>query len=456
MPTPTSRLEECRKAKDQGTALLAKGKVEPALKEFRKALQAAPDDAAARKKVAEILVRLGRKQEAITEYQHLAGKYAADGLLVQAIAINKAILQLDPAQRAVQETLAGLYARKGEGGEKSWIQKIPPSMSAALNTRHVQGRAPAAVEVPEAPEPMTIERSAADSMGVEIEIDVTSLPATPFFSDLPRDVFVALLEEVEIRTFSAGQVLVREGEPGDSMFVVSHGEVDVVRHLGAPEQKVVLSMPANSFFGEIALVTRAARLASVVAKADCELLEVNREMLEKLFARFPGFSDTVQRFCKERLLANLLRSSEVFRLLPESAHRVLADRFQLHQAAAGETLLVEGEPGIGLFVLLRGRCEVAGKKAEGGFIRYPDLAEGAVFGETSLLHGTKVTASVRTAVPSLLLGLDRDAFAKHVLSEPKVAQALRELSEERLERTRKLGGAAAAEAAIEPAPAMLV
>ncbi|HEY3446391.1 MAG TPA: cyclic nucleotide-binding domain-containing protein [Myxococcales bacterium] len=441
---PAQRLEECRKAKDQGSALLAKGKVEAALKEFQRALQAAPEDAAARKKVAEVLARLGRKPEAVAQYQHLAGKYAADGLLVQAIAIYKAILQLDPAHRAVQETLAGLYARKGEG-EKSLIQRLPASMSAALR---YPGAGPGAIDLPEASEPMTIERSAADAF----EINTAHLPATPLFSELPHDVFLALLAEVQVRAYAAGQVLVREGEPGDSMFVVGHGEVDVVRHLGTPEQKVVLTMPDNTFFGEIALVTRAARLASVVAKTDCELLEVNRETLEKLFTRFPGFSEIVQHFCKERLLENLLRSSDVFRLLSDASRHALADKFRLHQSAAGEVLLVEGQPGRGLYVLLRGRCEVAGRKAEGGFVRYPDLTEGAVFGETSLLHGTQVTASVRTAAPSLLLGIDREGFAAHILPEPKVAQALRELSAERLERTRKLGGASA----LEPSPAMLV
>ncbi|MGC4121773.1 MAG: cyclic nucleotide-binding domain-containing protein [Myxococcales bacterium] len=445
MTVPAQRVEECRKAKDQGSALLAKGKVDGALKEFQRALQLAPDDVAARKKVAEILARLGRNQEAIAQYQHLAGKYAADGLLVQAIAVNKAILQLDPGHRQVQETLAGLYARKDEG-DKSWVQKIPASMTAALDVRHVRGPRPAVIDLPEAEESMKIERSAIDTQEVDIEIDTARLPATPLFSELPRDVFMALLSEVQIRAFAPGQVLVREGDPGDAMYVVAHGEVDVVRHLGTPEQKAVLSMREGTFFGEIALVTRAARLASVVARTECELLEVNKAVLEKIVGRFPDFTRTVQHFCKERLLANLLRSSDVFRLLSDGSRHALADRFRLHQAAAGEVLLVEGEPGRGLFVILRGRCEVAGRKAGGGFVRYPDLAEGAVFGETSLLSGGSVTASVRTVVPSLLLGLDRQTFADHILPEPKVVQALRELSLERLERTRQLGGAAALEA----------
>lgn len=447
--TTSQRLEECRKAKDEGTALLAKGKVEAALKEFQRAVQAVPDDIAARKKVAETLARLGRKKEAIDQYQHLAGRYAADGQLVQAIAIDKAILQLDPTHKAVQEALAGLYARKGEGDEKSLVQKLPASMSAALDFRNVRrGPTPKVIDLPEVDGEMKIERTVSDTLEceavdeVDVEIDTAKLPPTPLFSELPREVFMALLSEVKVYAFGPGQVLIKEGDPGDAMFVVSQGEVDVVRGLGTPEQKVVLSMKEGAFFGEIALVTKAARLASVVSRTDCEILRVDRATLEGLFGRFPGLSEVVQHFCKERLLENLLRSSEIFRLLSEGSRHALADKFKLHSSPAGEVLLVEGQPGRGLYVILRGRCEVAGRKDEGGFIRYPDLGEGDVFGETSLLRDIPVTASVRAAGPSLLLGLDRESFSQHIMTEPKVAQALRELSAERMERTRKSGGEA--------------
>ena len=99
-------VDKAREAKDKGAHLLEKGKTEAALKEFQRAVELVPDDVAARKKVAELLSKLGKKDQAVVQYQHLAGRYAADGQLAQAIAVSKLILQLDPKHTQTQETLA--------------------------------------------------------------------------------------------------------------------------------------------------------------------------------------------------------------------------------------------------------------------------------------------------------------------------------------------------------------
>ncbi|HEY3446876.1 MAG TPA: cyclic nucleotide-binding domain-containing protein [Myxococcales bacterium] len=432
----TTAIERSREAKEKGAQLFAKGKLDASLKEFRKAVEIFPDDVAARKKVAEVLSKLGQKSEAIAEYQHLAGFYAADGQLAQAIAISKLILQLDPKHTQTQDTIARLYARKS-GGATSWLEKIPSSMAGALNTRHVKPAGKTTLERAPAPAAKSPQFAELD-VDVDVEIDTATLPKPPLFSELPREVFLSLLGELEISTFPAGQAIVNEGETGKSMFVLAQGKVKVVRELGTRQEKTVATMDEGAFFGEIALLSDAPRLASVVAQDECVVLEIKREMLGDLVMKHEVLEAVLQHFYRERLLENLLRSSPIFASFDEATRHALVDKFALRRAPKGELLVAEGNPGSTLFVLLRGCCDVFHVDANGQEHVYPPLSEGAVFGEISLMQEGTTSASVRAADDCLLLVLDPETFQKQVLANPAARKALDDMRAARLKRTADL------------------
>jgi cAMP-dependent protein kinase regulator len=98
-------------------------------------------------------------------------------------------------------------------------------------------------------------------------------------------------------------------------------------------------------------------------------------------------------------------------------------------------LLQQGQRSHALHLLLRGRCSVVHQDPEGGERPYPDMTEGAVFGEISLLLDLRVTATVRAATSCLLLVLDQEAVQQLVLPYPEVRRTLTQLSRERLDRT---------------------
>src|SRR5258708_30882776 len=110
---------ESREHKDRGTALLAKGKLAAALEEFKKAVALDPQDLAARRKVAEVFARMGRVEDAIAAYQGLAGRYAVGVRVLEAIAVAKVILQLDPHHKQTQQALAHVAARRAQEAERS-------------------------------------------------------------------------------------------------------------------------------------------------------------------------------------------------------------------------------------------------------------------------------------------------------------------------------------------------
>ena len=126
--------EKIRKLKEDAARLIAKGKVAEACECYEKIVKSDLRDLTARQKLAEIYARLGKKEEAVHSYQSVAGSYAADGLLLKAIAVCKIILQIDPTHTETQHILAELSTKRrgGDAPAGENVVEMPKSMSSAL------------------------------------------------------------------------------------------------------------------------------------------------------------------------------------------------------------------------------------------------------------------------------------------------------------------------------------
>jgi cAMP-dependent protein kinase regulator len=393
--------ETLRELKDNAAQAFASGRLEEALAGYRRVVETAPEDLSSRQKVAELLQRLGRTREALETYETVATAWARQGWLLRAIAMCKVILQLEPGHGRTQQMLAQLYAKH--------LAPAPQVVS---------------TQAPVVSEPAVARAG--------------ELPRIPLFSQLGREAFVAMLEGLELRTFQPGESIVTEGEAGHSMFAVVEGRVEVVRQLEGSKRRAVAAMGEGDFFGEMALLSEGPRLASVVAAERTVVLELTRARVEQLVQRHPSVGEVLQAFHQERLLANVLRSNPLLSALAPAQREALARAFQLVSVQAGQTLLVQGQQGEALHLLLRGRCRVTHQHPDGREIAYPQLREGDVFGELSLLLGLPATATVRTETACTLLRLDRTSSERHILSQPGVREAFSRLIAERLGRTAQL------------------
>ncbi len=93
--------------------LAARGKLEAAIKEYRRAADQAPNDTNTLNRLGDLLQRVGRVGEAIDVYQKIAEHFAEDGFFLKSIAIYKKVNRLDPQRTATYERLADLYFRQG-------------------------------------------------------------------------------------------------------------------------------------------------------------------------------------------------------------------------------------------------------------------------------------------------------------------------------------------------------
>ncbi|WP_257461109.1 cyclic nucleotide-binding domain-containing protein [Archangium lipolyticum] len=344
----------------------------------------------------------GRTQEALAGYEGLAKAWAHGSQLLRAIVACKALSRLGPAPLRIQSLIASLYARQGVSPSN---EGTGPLSSAELESL------------------------------LERENPALSVP---IFSMLDRDAFVALLDAVEVRTFAAGQTVVREGEPGASMVFMAEGRADIVRTLEDGSRQAGPSVVEGGAFGELTLLVEGPRSAGLVAAVPSVLLELTRERLVEVAGRHPLLIRVVEAFCRRRAVDNLLRTHPMFSLLPYEQQRVVAREFRLQRVEAGTTLLTAGATGDAVYLLLRGRCTPYHVHPDGHETPYPVLREGDVLGEISLLLDKPVTAMVRADVQCLLLRLDRSACERHIFSQPGMRDALMRIGAERLRRTARV------------------
>ncbi|MGE0641315.1 MAG: tetratricopeptide repeat protein [Thermoanaerobaculia bacterium] len=93
--------------------LVSRGKIEAAIKEYRKLLADNPNDASTLNRLGDLFARVDRIDEAVRLFSQIADRYTDDGFFVKAIAIFKKIIKLDPTRLAVYERLAELYHKQG-------------------------------------------------------------------------------------------------------------------------------------------------------------------------------------------------------------------------------------------------------------------------------------------------------------------------------------------------------
>ncbi len=121
------------------------------------------------------------------------------------------------------------------------------------------------------------------------------LKLTPFFGAvLDQSELDRLAGSLRIASFPRGTVLMRQGDPGSSMFVVVDGKASVTVHSRGGESAVATLGPGD-IFGEMSLMTGARRSATVTAARQLTALEITKSALESLL---DGNPDLIRRFAE--------------------------------------------------------------------------------------------------------------------------------------------------------------
>jgi CRP-like cAMP-binding protein len=108
-----------------------------------------------------------------------------------------------------------------------------------------------------------------------------------------------------IKEFQAGTTIFANGDPGDEMFVILDGEVEI--HVGAG---IVETLDAGEVIGEMALIDSKTRSATAIAKTDCRLAVINEKRFLFMVHETPYFALDIMKILADRLRHMNARSPE--------------------------------------------------------------------------------------------------------------------------------------------------
>lgn len=119
------------------------------------------------------------------------------------------------------------------------------------------------------------------------------------FNELPPEEIQSLLPYVSSRTYEKGQRILRQGDPGDSLFIIEEGEVDIVDEKN--NSRKIATLLTNDVLGEIALITGETRTATAVAVSDTRVWIILKEHFDKLMQNSPKVAEAVRQLVNTRL-----------------------------------------------------------------------------------------------------------------------------------------------------------
>lgn len=221
---------------------------------------------------AEILGLAGDRDTAIDMYRKLAERYAKDGFYAKAIALYKKILRLDPELEDAHAELALLI-------EEDRRTRAPLEERLAVRSagaREAADRSPSADE------------------------QLKELHASALFAAFKRETLEEILTSTALRSYEEGDIIVTEGEPGSSLFLIVSGNVKVFTRGEQGEHLPLAELGPGDFFGEVSLLTGKPRTATITAKSRVVAIELDKGSVDRVAADHPEVRQTLEEFYERR------------------------------------------------------------------------------------------------------------------------------------------------------------
>jgi CRP-like cAMP-binding protein len=234
---------------ESGASLLARREYARAVPLLKREHEKYPSNPRIRLQYADALAGAGMTGDAVAQYEATAKYYEDNGLTVQAIAIRK----------------------KGE-------------KAAEL----LKKAAAAPVE---------------DTAGKSEPLFTRSVPASPLFEMLNDDEREAIVKEMDVESHDEGSVIINEGDPGTSMYLIASGEVKVYTRPSNKSGTVFLArLGEGDFFGEVSVLTGKPRTATITASQRTELLRLDKDKLDGVLSKYPGIRKVLEDFYQKRAM----------------------------------------------------------------------------------------------------------------------------------------------------------
>ena len=262
------------------------------------------------------------------------------------------------------------------------------------------------------------------------------LPGIPFFTQLSRESLLGLAEKLDIKTFQRGDTICWLGEPGEAMYIVESGEIEVV--LAAESDEVPAPLREGDLLGEMALLASKPYAATYRAGGEVILWALHRSDFDELVAEFPLIRQALSRALSEHLspedramAEERLETIALFSDLPPDVLSRVGQRLVLQHYPQGELVFSEGDPGDSLYVIEVGEVKLAAETPAGDST-VAWLEAGDSFGEMALLTGKTRSVKAQAMTDTNLWVLYKNEYDDLMVEHPAISVALGKVLSERL------------------------
>jgi len=312
---------------------MRKGQWDNALGEMRRLYNEHRSDPVISLRMGDIHVKAGDNKSAAECYYEAARLFEHQGHAAKAIASYKMVQRIAPGFRDVEERSGKLAEEKAHARpSRPWPGTIKTSARSAEDTGKI--------ELSETPVTgdMELQRDFRDYGGTGIPVSgpgqadedldeglvggsgldagfepgkpagETTKPAAagesgeqdPLFSDIPADGLRDLLGRMKRRTYSPGDIIVHEGEHGDSLYIIRRGGAAVETRVKGLVVRLA-ELGERDFFGEVSFLTGRPRTADIVATMPTEVLELSGDGLRSIVGMYPTIEDRLRMFHESRV-----------------------------------------------------------------------------------------------------------------------------------------------------------
>lgn len=318
--------------------LIARRNFPKAIEALKAELQRRRGDERLRVQLADVMAMAGRPKEAVEILNSLADDLALEGQAGKAISALKKIQKIEGGREDIEEKLSYLIKHQSRPAFDPWSrsrQKIEAAPAPYETPRPPPPPQFGMEEIKDEPAALTVAGPAEPAAGAEAaepslqelfsddaardelvgmleEVFTpvaaasespkgeTKLAETPLFRDFSQEELLDVIRGLRLHTFEPGEIIVTAGEPGDSLYVLTTGSVRAYMRDKRGRHVQVREMHDGDFFGEMSIMTGNPRSATITASSYCELLELDKETLNRISKTRPNVRAVLQEFYKKR------------------------------------------------------------------------------------------------------------------------------------------------------------
>lgn len=253
-------------------------------------------------KKGDLFQKEGRYKEAAEAYHKAATLLEKDGFFKKALIIYKIIIRIDnndeKAVAHVNKLVSEIQSLDTARVSLYTVQEAPEPKQPDIMPEEKTGDKPiadpggayeetASADAPTAKTPPVHEKAAASH---DIDEDVSGISDNDFFKSFTGDELQEIFHKAKVSHYNENDMVVAEGNPGDSIYVIKNGSARVVSRILDKDIELAL-LTRGDVFGEVAFLTGRPRTASVIANGQLTMYEMDRQLIEDMVEQRPEIMD---------------------------------------------------------------------------------------------------------------------------------------------------------------------